>query len=104
MGIESRSTVTLYTAALDPPVLLVPDSKFQAFIDALPTIYDPAAYSRLIQNYGTHYVNAAGFGGLSRMRTVATHSYYSGKSDSEIQAQSAAQWGVFGGGRGGKSS
>ena len=38
------------------------------------------------------------------MRTVATHSYYSTTSDSELQAQAKIQWGVFGGGGGGGSS
>jgi len=57
-----------------------------------------------VQYYGTHYVAVAEFGGLSRMRTVVTHSYYSTTSDSELQAQAAIQWGKFGGGGGGGSS
>jgi len=102
--IESRSKVTLYAATLDPPMLLSPDAQFQAVIDSLPTAYDPVAYGRVVQYYGTHYVAVAEFGGLSRMRTVATQSYYSTTSDSELQAQASIQWGLFGGGGGGGSS
>ena len=83
--IESRSKLTLYAATLDPPMLLTPDLQFEAVIDSLPSTYDAAAYGRVVQYYGTHYVAVAEFGGLSRMRTVATQSYYSTTSDSELQ-------------------
>jgi len=102
--IESRQKISLYTATVDPPTLTMPDSKFQAMVDALPSSYDPIAYGEIVQYYGTHYLIVAEFGGMSRMRSVVTQDYYSTASDSELQAQAAIQWGLFGGGGGGGSS
>lgn len=92
--IDSRSKVTLYVATLDPPWQLSPDPKFQQAVNALPATYDAAAYADIVKYYGTHYVAVAEFGGLSRMRTIASQSYYSVTSDSELQAQAQASSGA----------
>jgi len=101
---ESKAQVGIYTITLDPAKLLSPGTKFMQYINMLPSTYDIQAYAQFIQDWGTHYVSAATFGGVAKMHTTISHSYYSYHSDSAIQANLKVMWGLFGGGGGGGSS
>lgn len=101
---ESKAQVGIYTVTLDPALLLGPASKFAQYVNLLPDTYDDQAYAQFIQDWGTHYVSAATFGGVAKMHTTISHSYYSYHSDSAIQVNLKVMWGLFGGGGGGGSS
>ena len=73
-------------------------------LHAIASGKEVAARADNLLTYDQMTAMVAEFGGLSRMRTVATQSYYSTTSDSELQAQAKIQWGMFGGGGGGGSS
>lgn len=102
--LDQRLRMSLYQIALNPPKQLKQATSFQIMIDNLPPDYDDAAYKRVIDYYGTHYIKAAELGGLAGMTSTVSSSYASQASNHELEAQANIQWGAFRGGAGGGSS
>ena len=101
---ESRCEVGLYSITLSPSNILHTSNEFDQFVSQLPTEYDPDAYRKFIEEYGTHYISASVFGGMAKMRTAIAQGYYSEHSDVSIETQLRISWGMYGGGGGGGTS
>ena len=98
---ETTIEIGVYDITLDPAPLLSPADKFARYIATLPEQYDQDRYAEFIQDWGTHYMNSASFGGRASMSTIISQDYFSRQSDSSISTQLSVQWGLFGGGGGG---
>ena len=87
---ETHVKVTLYDVALLTPALLKTAPTFQESIALLPEEYNITTaeqYMQFIKAYGTHYRNAATFGGRGKMLTAVNAEYSSQSSKNSIQAE-----------------
>eukprot|EP00750_Incisomonas_marina_P029375 INCI7169.5.p1 GENE.INCI7169.5~~INCI7169.5.p1 ORF type:complete len:463 (-),score=64.22 INCI7169.5:195-1583(-) len=101
---EATLEIGVFDITLDTFNELSPTDKFAKYVAQLPTQYDPAAYGQFVADWGTHYVSYATLGGRASMSSTIKTDYYGTKTDSDIQAQVAIQFGLFGGGGGGGSN
>ena len=93
--LETSCSIGLYTGVLPPPQFLALSDDFIHDVNALPEKYDLStvrAFKDFLNQWGTHYINAATFGGYAKMTTTVKASYSSVTDSKEIEAQASIRY------------
>jgi len=98
----TKNTFALYEIASFPAETLTVTKTFSQFVEALPVDYQPQAYQKVINYFGSHVVVQAVFGGEATMYTSLSNSVYATVGAQKVgkiamaQFNNLTEWGAQG--------
>ncbi len=87
--------VSEFSLGLPDPTFLELSPLFLSMVATLPKNYSSEAYFELFQQFGTHYIGSALYGGRATMQTFVTTEYVGQQSVISVQEQMSSQFTSF---------